>query len=45
MKHKDNPDEFARQLTGVYATDPNYGSSLISIMKANNLYSYDSACR
>lgn len=45
MKHIDDPDEFARQLTGVYATDPNYGSNLISIMKSNDLYAYDAKCR
>lgn len=45
MKHKDNPDEFARHITGIYATDPKYGSKLISIMQANDLYAYDTACR
>ena len=35
-------DGFANALTGHYATDPNYGSKLISIMKAHNLYQYDS---
>jgi hypothetical protein len=34
-------DKFADALTGVYATDPNYGKILKQIMKANNLYQYD----
>jgi hypothetical protein len=36
-----NPDAFADALTGVYATDPNYGTLLKKIMKAHNLYKYD----
>jgi hypothetical protein len=32
---------FANALTGVYATAPNYGASLIAIMKGDNLYQYD----
>ena len=36
------PDAFAAALTGVYATDPNYGSSLIALMRLYNLYRYDS---
>lgn len=36
-------DAFANALTGIYATAPNYGATLISIMKANNLYQYDKA--
>ena len=37
------PDAFAAALTGVYATDPNYGSNLIALMRLYNLYRYDSA--
>ena len=37
------PDAFAVALTGVYATDPNYGSNLIALMRLYNLYRYDSA--
>lgn len=36
-----NPDAFADALTGVYATDPKYGTLLKSIMKGSNLYQYD----
>jgi flagellum-specific peptidoglycan hydrolase FlgJ len=35
------PDAFAADLTGVYATDPDYGSGLITLMKQHNLYRYD----
>jgi flagellum-specific peptidoglycan hydrolase FlgJ len=35
------PDAFANSLTGVYATDPNYGATLIALMKLYNLYRYD----
>jgi hypothetical protein len=37
------PDAFATALTGVYATDPGYGSNLIALMRLYNLYRYDSA--
>jgi flagellum-specific peptidoglycan hydrolase FlgJ len=36
-----NPDAFADALTGVYATDPNYGTLLKSIMNAHNLHQFD----
>jgi|SRR5580658_4964149 hypothetical protein len=36
-----NPDGFADALTGVYATDPNYGTSLKRLMKTYDLYQYD----
>ena len=37
------PDAFANDLTGVYATDPDYGANLIALMKLYNLYQYDTA--
>jgi flagellum-specific peptidoglycan hydrolase FlgJ len=36
------PDAFANDLTGVYATDPEYGSNLIGLMRLYNLYRFDS---
>jgi hypothetical protein len=36
-----NPNAFAEALTGVYATDPNYGALLIKIMEEHDLYQYD----
>jgi flagellum-specific peptidoglycan hydrolase FlgJ len=41
MADRQSPDAFANDLTGVYATDPNYGSSLITIMRQFNLYRFD----
>lgn len=42
---KPDPNAMAHALTGLYATDPQYGSKLVSIMKSNNLYKYnDSDC-
>ncbi|NLI77454.1 MAG: glycoside hydrolase family 73 protein [Candidatus Riflebacteria bacterium] len=42
MANKNNPDQFARELQKAgYATDPQYASKLIGIMKANNFYQYD----
>jgi flagellum-specific peptidoglycan hydrolase FlgJ len=35
------PDAFAHDLTGVYATDPQYGSNLIALMRLYNLYRFD----
>src|SRR6202035_123528 len=41
MADRRSPDAFANALTGVYATDPNYGASLITIMRQYNLYRFD----
>ena len=41
MADRRSPDAFANDLTGVYATDPNYGPSLIAIMRQYNLYRFD----
>jgi hypothetical protein len=41
MADRDVPDAFAADLTGVYATDPDYGTNLIALMKLYNLYRYD----
>jgi lysozyme len=43
MADRSVPDAFANDLTGVYATDPNYGANLIALMKLYNLYQYDTA--
>src|SRR6202012_5231987 len=43
MADRHLPDAFANDLTGVYATDPTYGASLIQIMQLYNLYRYDAA--
>jgi len=43
MADRHLPDAFAADLTGVYATDPNYGSALIALMKLYNLYRYDAS--
>jgi flagellum-specific peptidoglycan hydrolase FlgJ len=40
MADRHIPDAFATDLTGVYATDPNYGTSLIAIMRLYNLYQF-----
>ena len=40
MADRHLPDAFATDLTGVYATDPQYGSNLIAIMRLYNLYRY-----
>ena len=40
MADRHVPDAFAADLTGVYATDPNYGSNLIALMQLYNLYRY-----
>lgn len=38
---KPDPNAMAHALTGLYATDPQYGSKLVSIMKSNDLYKHD----
>ena len=43
MAARHNPDAFAHALTGVYATDPSYGSTLVGLMQRYNLYRYDIA--
>ena len=43
MADRRSPDAFANALTGVYATDPNYGTNLITIMRQYNLYRFDAA--
>ena len=40
--HRD-PNAFADDLTGVYATDPGYGAKLINLMQRYDLYRYDTA--
>jgi flagellum-specific peptidoglycan hydrolase FlgJ len=43
MANRANPNAFANDLTGVYATDPSYGATLIGLMSRYNLYQYDTA--
>ncbi len=43
MADRQHPDKFAAALTGVYATDPNYGANLISLMRRYDLYRYGEA--
>ncbi len=43
MADRRNPNAFALALTGIYATDPSYGTQLISLMRQYNLYRYDVA--
>lgn len=40
---KHDAQGYANALTGHYATDPQYGAKLVSIMKAHALYQYDGA--
>lgn len=42
FKHVDNPEVFAQAVAAAnFATDPDYGNKLISIMRDNNLEQYD----
>jgi flagellum-specific peptidoglycan hydrolase FlgJ len=41
MADRNDPDAFADALTGVYATNPDYGSDLIQLMQQYDLYRYD----
>ena len=43
MADRGVPDAFANDLTGVYATDPEYGANLIALMRLYNLYQFDAA--
>jgi len=43
MAARRNPNAFAESLTGVYATDPSYGTKLVSLMRQYDLYRYDVA--
>ena len=45
MAASNAPNGFAQALTGVYATDPNYGANLISLMRRYNLYRFDPAAQ
>lgn len=38
---ENDPATFAKELTGHYATDPNYGTLLNAIMHGSNLFQYD----
>ena len=43
MADRHLPDAFATDLSGVYATDPHYGASLIALMKLYNLYQFSAS--
>ena len=43
MAQRHDPNAFAAALTGIYATDPQYGAKLVSLMRQYDLYRYDSA--
>jgi len=45
MADRQAPDGFARALTGVYATNPDYGANLISLMHRYNLYRFDAGAQ
>jgi flagellum-specific peptidoglycan hydrolase FlgJ len=38
LSHPSDPVAFAQALTGVYATDPNYGDKLVAIMRDRGLF-------
>ncbi len=42
MTDRHDPNAFAAALTGIYATDPDYGAKLIGLMRRHHLYRYDS---
>lgn len=42
LQYKNDPNRYAQEIHKAgYATDPDYASKLISIMKSNNFYQYD----
>lgn len=41
MRHQDDPEAFADALTGVYATDPAYGTTLRYVMRTFNMEIHD----
>ena len=41
MSRRADPNAFAAALTGIYATDPEYGAKLIQLMKHYGLYRFD----
>jgi flagellum-specific peptidoglycan hydrolase FlgJ len=42
FNHTDNPETFALAVAAAgYATDPNYGNSLVALMRVDNLEGYD----
>ena len=43
MAERHDPNAFAAALTGIYATDPQYGTKLIHLMREYDLYRYDVA--
>jgi hypothetical protein len=41
LSHRDRPDNFAQALVGTYSSSPNYGHTLVRIMKQFDLYRFD----
>src|SRR5215467_10477108 len=41
MADRHDPNAFAAALTGIYATDPQYGNKLVELMQRYDLYRYD----